>query len=233
MLLLNKWSLSCLGNKVELPLFTIREINRMNILSKLALVCTGTATVLSFAASSTLAVIYDFKVNIFSGELIGQTFKGWVEFDDTNLKGTGFEYTGIEFENQPYEFDGKLNFNFSFLDQTLTEDDDKLGITYLYFKDGKPTHIYYDLDDYQESYQGVGYTIWFSTKGGTDAEGNPTPKQEFEYKFDYPYQWFGNGTVEFEKRGVPEPNATLGLGIISLGVVLKQGVKRLSSPTPK
>ena len=120
-------------------------------------------------------------------------------------------------------------FNFTFLDKTFTEDDDEFGRTSLYFKDGEPTHIFYDIEDYQESYQGVGYTIWFSTQGGTDAEGNPIGMREFEYMFDSPYEWFGNGTVEFEKQGVPEPNATLGLGMIGLGVVLKQGFKRLSS----
>lgn len=206
----------------------------MNIFSKLALVGTGTATILSFATSSALAEIYDFEVKDLTGQLAGQTFKGWVTFDETDLKGTGFEYTGIKYQHldgveHEAEFDGKLKFHFDFLDDHFTEKDDLFERTYLYFQDGKPTHIFYDTEDYIKSYQGVNYTIWFSPTGGNDGSGSEIKHRPFEYMFDYPSEWFGNGTVEFTKRAVPEPNPTLGVGMMGLAVVLKQGFKRLSS----
>lgn len=186
----------------------------------------GATTILGIHQGSAIAadLTYHFTVTNLTGALAGQEFRGSVTIDDTHFQRSGYEYSNTSYESYSHEFDGKVRFNFTFLDQTFTEKDEELDRSYIYFQDGVPFRLYYDSGDYEHSYQGTNFTFLFWGLGGTDAEGNTLPRREFQYQMDGPLEWYGYGNVIFDPvNPVPEPSLVGGLGVLGAGWLLRRG----------
>lgn len=191
-----------------------------------ALAAIGSTASLGIHGSAAIAadLTYHFTVTNLTGALAGQEFQGSVSIDDTDFQHSGFEYSGVSYTSQPNEFDGKVRFSFTFLDQAFTEEDEESGLSYIYFQDGVPTHIFYDGGNYVHSYQGVGLIFQFWHPGGADATGQPLPIREFQYQTDAPLEWYGYGNVVFDPvNPVPEPSLVAGLGVLGVGWLLRRG----------
>lgn len=191
-----------------------------------ALAAIGTTVSLGIDGGAAIAadLTYHFTVTNLTGALAGQEFQGSVTIDDTHFQHSGFEYSNTSYESYPHEFDGKVRFNFAFLDQIFTEEDEELDRSYIYFQDGVPFRLYYDSGDYEHSYQGTNFTFLFWGQGGTDAAGNPLPRPEFQYMMDGPLEWHGYGNVIFDPMNpVPEPSLVAGLGVLGFGWLLLRG----------
>lgn len=71
---------------------------------------------------------YDFEVSIDFGSLVGETYSGFFEFDDSGLRGIGEEFLSVS--NTSFDFDG---LNYSETDgfpEVLFFDGDLLGLSF-------------------------------------------------------------------------------------------------------
>ncbi len=198
----------------------------MKALLNALFVAAGATTILCANLNAAIAadLTYHFTVTNLTGALAGQEFPGSVTIDDTHFQRSGFEYSGVSYVSNSHEFDGKVRFSFTFLDQTFTEADEESGLSSIFFQDGVPTQIFYDGGNYEHSYQGVGLIFQFWHPGGSDGAGNPLPKHEFQYQTDAPLEWYGYGNVIFDPVSpVPEPSLVGGLGVLGLGWLLRKG----------
>ena len=86
----------------------------MKLYQKL-IVTTAVSTFFAVMEASALqaaTITYDFKADVISGSLLGQTFAGFLSYDDSALTGVGAEALGVADE---------LKVSFNFLGATYTE----------------------------------------------------------------------------------------------------------------
>jgi len=199
-----------------------------NILCKLAIATAGSA--LSFAAIEVKAVQsstveYNFFVNVNSGVLINNDYRGYFRYDDSTLIGSGFESVGA---NQG------LKLNLEFLGKRysdLNQFQDKnipltLNLPRLYFFDGSLLGLIYFVIDGQVDPQDPGKCIDSCLVFGIEYTN-------FEYLRDNARgetEDRGVGSVIYSRfitpRSVPEPRNAIGLGLLGLSWLLKKEITR-------
>lgn len=85
-----------------------------NIFQKLSFVVTTTVLSLSVINANPInaaSIIYDFEVNNLYGSLVGETYSGFFEFDDSTLTGINEEFLSVS----------ELSFNFLGVNYTETD----------------------------------------------------------------------------------------------------------------
>lgn len=179
-------------------------------------------------------ITYDFKVVNITGALEGRTFTGLFSFDDTNFKRKGLESVCDIINTgscSPDAFTNLISFEFNFLGRKFTQFDDDFRRTAVFFKDGKPTEIYYRQDfDYETAPESGGdsFIIRLTSTGFV--------KYPFQYAF-WDYQVFGRddgygtGDVIITERkdpikSTPEPSAMMALSLLGLGGLMVGKKKR-------
>lgn len=199
-----------------------------NILCKLAIATAGSAlffVAIEVKAVQSSTVEYNFFVNVNSGVLINNDYRGYFRYDDSTLIGSGFESVGA---NQG------LKLNLEFLGKRYSDLDqfqDKnipltLNLPRLDFFDGSLLGLIYFVIDGQVDPQDAGKCIDSCLVFGIEYIN-------FEYLRD-------NARGETEDRGVgsviysrfitptsvPEPRNAMGLGLLGLSWLLKKEITR-------
>lgn len=108
-----------------------------NIIQKFSFVATTTILSLSVINANPVnaaSIIYDIEVSIDSGFLVGETYSGFFEFDDSNLTGIGAEFLSVS--NISFDFDG-LNYT----------ETDALADTEVVFFDGDFLGLSFSTDE--------------------------------------------------------------------------------------
>ncbi len=166
------------------------------------------------SSGSTLAatVTYDFTVKNLDGSLAGNTYTGYVQYDDSiaanQITGNGFEAITSS--------DGGLKFNFDFLGNTFRETDDETNRTQLAFRNGIVDSLYFRIDSDEYDYFKIGYSFDFFAYN-TDEFGQ-TFQVDFNYAIDGINGSSGTGDVVFSRRAstpIPESNSLIGIGAIA------------------
>lgn len=197
----------------------------MNILHNIFKVFTGLSFGLGIISSgSTLAatVTYDFTVKNLDGILAGNTYNGYVQYDDSiainQITGNGWEYI--------FSREGDLTFYFDFLGNTFKETDDETNRTQLGFKNGIVSSLYFKIDSDRYDYSEIGYLFAFAANS-TDEFGQ-TSRVDFSYTIDGINGDGGTGDVVFSRRAstpIPESNSLIGIGAIAATVLTRKSRK--------
>lgn len=199
----------------------------MKVQQHLLKVFTGLSLSLGIINSgSTLAatVTYDFTVENLTGKLAGNTYSGYLQYDDSlpenQITGNGGEYINSS--------EGGLKFYFDFLGNTFRETDDDSNRTLIGFKDGKIDYLYYRIESDEYDYFNIGYDFNFISYR-TD-KFNKFHIDDFGYLIDDPNGGGGHGDVVFTRRdsgytSIPEPSSLIGIGVITSGLLLKKSKK--------
>jgi hypothetical protein len=167
-------------------------------------------------------VTSDFQVKNLTGILAGQTFDGYIKFDDSFLTGQGNEYITSSEQG--------LSFFFNFYGGPYDETNDPYNRTQVSFFNGKPKTIYFrgNYDTYPE----IPYTFAFSSYSSQD--GINFKFIDFSYLFDERPDLGvlsgggGEGKVVFFNSetgnpiSVPEPSSVIGICAIAMGLILKR-----------
>lgn len=149
---------------------------------------------LLFPVSPALAtrLNYTFQVTNLTGALAEQEFFGSLSFEDNfpigeNPKLTRRQSSPVPF---PFEFDGQLDFDFHFLGYDYNELDEEFDNAALYVKSGNIIRIFYNNEQYSDSFAGTAFSFQFT--GSTGISGSAP----FQY-------WFDGGSGSYaEARGV-------------------------------
>lgn len=166
-------------------------------------------------------VTSDFQVKNLTGILAGQTFDGYVKYDDSFLTGQGNEYITSSEQG--------LSFFFDFYGGPYDETNDPYNRTQVSFLNGKPKTIYFrgNYDTYPE----IPYTFAFSDYSSED--GINFKFVDFSYLFDERPDLGivgggGEGKVVFLNSetenpiSVPEPSSVIGICAIAMGLIFKR-----------
>ncbi len=195
----------------------------MKVKQNIFKVLTGLSLGLGIISSgSTLAAVvtYDFTVENLNGSLAGNTYKGYLQYDDSHpankITGNGFEAITSS--------DGGLLFSFDFLGTTFQQTDDESNRTQLSFKNGAIYSLYFRLESDRYDYSDLGYSFAFRSYY-TDEFGELNIV-DFSYLIDGVNGSSGNGDIVFSRRAsnptsIPEPSSLIGIGAITLGFMVK------------
>jgi PEP-CTERM motif len=180
------------------------EISMINAFQKLAIATT--CTVLSSvamgvnSAADAALTTNNFNVTITQGNLTGNQFSGLFTYESTLLTNRGLESISA---------DQGLKVSFNFLDQAFTEADDFFASPFpvAQFNDGDVIGLNYfagndNLDFRFGGANGGGGTVFAYSVGPVDRLTDS-----------------GSGTVTYS---VPEPATLAGLGVLSLGLLLRK-----------
>ncbi len=195
----------------------------MKVKQNILKVLTGLSLGLGIISSgSTLAAVvtYDFTVENLDGSLAGNTYNGYLQYDDSMAAN---QITGNDFEAVT-SFDGGLLFSFDFLGTTFKQTDDESNRTQLGFKNGAIDSLYFRLESDRYDYSDLGYLFAF-TSYNTDEFGE-LYIADFSYLIDGVNGSGGNGDIVFSRRtsnptSIPEPSSLIGIGAITLGFMVK------------
>lgn len=167
-------------------------------------------------------VTSDFQVKSLTGVLAGQTYNGYVKYDDSFLTGQGNEYITSS--------DQGLSFFFNFYGGPYDETNDPYNRTQVSFLNGKPKTIYFRGN--YDTYPQIPYNFAFSSYGSQD--GINFKFIDFSYLFDYRPELgvlaggAGEGKVVFFNSetgnpiSVPEPSSVIGICAIAMGLIFKR-----------
>lgn len=199
----------------------------MNIQKNFLKLFTGASLSLGIISSgSALAatVTYDFTIENLTGKLAGNTYHGYLQYDDSvaenHIEEQGFDNISSS--------EGGLKFYFDFLDYTFTETDDNSDRTHVNFSDSKIDSLYYRIESDEYDYFDIGYTFAF-TSYNTDENGE-FYIADFSYLIDGIDGDGGDGDVVFTRRdsgytSIPEPSSLIGIGAITSGLLLRKSKK--------
>lgn len=196
----------------------------MRIQQNFLKVFTGLSLGLGIISSgSTLAatVTYDFTIENLTGKLKGNTYHGYLQYDDS-LPDNHIEQQGFDSITSS---DGSLKFSFNFLGNNFNETHDDFDRTTLIFHNGKIDSLYYRLESDEYDYFDIGYLFTFNSYN-TDEFGN-FYTADFSYLIDGIDGDAGDGDIVFTRRNsgytsIPEPNSLIGIGAITSGLLLKK-----------
>ncbi|GAX39436.1 hypothetical protein NIES4075_03920 [Tolypothrix sp. NIES-4075] len=160
-------------------------------------------------------VTSDFQVKNLTGILAGQTFDGYIKYDDSFLTGQGYENITSS--------DQGLSFFFNFYGGPYDETNDPYNRTQVSFFNGKPKTIYFRGN--YDTYPQIPYTFAFSSYSSQD--GINFKFIDFSYLFDERPDLgivgdSGEGKVVFFNSGtgdpisVPEPSSIIGICAMAL-----------------
>lgn len=199
----------------------------MKIQQNLLKVFTGLSLGLGIISSgSTLAatVTYDFTITNLTGKLHGNTYHGYLQYDDSHPE-NHIEQNGWDSITSS---DGGLKFSFDFLGNTFTETHDEMNRTQLSFQNAKIDSLYYRLESDEYDYFDIGYYFAF-TSYNTDEFGD-FYIADFSYLIDGMDGDAGDGDIVFTRRdsgytSIPEPSSLIAIGVITSGLLLKKSQK--------
>lgn len=190
----------------------------MNIYKNLTVATVGLTvsfTALEAHCVQAATITYDFTVEVTSGLLAGEIYKGFFSYDDSTLAGNGVESVAVG--------EG-LSISFNFLDVSYAETDDntfEFGFPFVEFNNGTLVGLQYTV--VKDSI----FSIFGDEPNGLGGgdKFNYIDKVSFEV---------GDGSVVYSLRqpstSVPEPSVVLALGVLSLGSLMnKTRVQRHSS----
>lgn len=169
-------------------------------------------------------VTYDFTIENLTGKLNGNTYHGYVQYDDSFPENQIAEHGSDSITSS----DGGLKFYFDFLDKTFTETNDDSNRTQIGFEDGQIDSLHYRVESDGYDYFDIGYTFAF-TSYNTDELGN-SYTADFSYLIDGVDGDAGDGDIVFTLRdsgytSIPEPSSLIGIGAITSGLLLKKSKK--------
>lgn len=178
--------------------------------------------IISSGSAYAATVTYDFTVKNLDGSLAGNTYSGYVEYDDSiaanQITGNGSEYITSR--------KGGLKFYFNFLGNTFKEIHDESKRTQLGFKNGIVDSLYFRIDSNEYDYSRIGYL--FNFIGYSTDEFGKTSQVDFSYTIDGINGSSGNGDVVFSRRAstpIPESNSLIGIGAIAATALMMKSKK--------
>jgi len=180
--------------------------------------------IISSGSALAATVTYDFTIENLTGKLAGNTYSGYVEYDDSRSEN--------HIEQQDFDSitssEGGLKFSFDFLGNTFREIHNDSEATVIGFQDGEIDSIHYQLESDDYEYSDIGYSFTFTSYNTDEFDNNYTA--DFSYLIDGIDGDGGDGDVVFTRRdsgytSIPEPSSLIGIGAITSGLLLKKSKK--------